>query len=234
MKKTFTYLFFSLWIVNISFGQKSEMAQGWIEKGYLNCIKNKLPCECFRWSSPPLYINYSINSNDSSFLQGYRIVNFQNNEHISFDLKSIHTEISNIIDSTYIAHIEINKKNLLYYFFKDSSQYVYVPIDGNFWTITDSLGIKQINEKLIQNEHPDLHKILKSDSLECHCDTQLSYNYITSSNSDNNNESWIVEINKNEIVLYKLKALRIKRFTEYRKSHFPHKLKVYKRFKLNK
>ena len=232
MTKGYLSIFILLFISVYSYGQKKndETNQYWIETGYLDCLEKNLPCDCARWGLPPTEIDYSLNSIDSSFFGRHRIVNYLNlrNEEISFDIVSLLAELDKENDQKITAHIEIKNDSIYYYYFKDSTQYEYISTEQE----TGTLGVQKINSILTKNDHGKLSNHLKSDSLECYCDTQLGYNFIAIKNSTFNKEKWIVEIRENELVLFKLKALKVKRFTEYRRSHFPHKKKIYKRFKL--
>ena len=67
-----------------------------METGYIDCLKKELPCDCIHWGLPPIGIHYSLNPIDSSFFENrYRILNYQNqnNESISFDIRSIMGEL---------------------------------------------------------------------------------------------------------------------------------------------
>lgn len=219
----------------ITHGQKlgDSKTEYWVDLSYINCLKNNLPCNCVKTGRKvaPSIIKYSLNSFDSLFFdKRQRILNFsnQNNDVFSFDLRDIMSEFKG--DSIIVAHVEIKYDTLFYLNYNDSILYKYIPIEKNYWTILDSISVQRINKILLKNNQENIYKILNSDSLGCYCDIQLGYNFITDEHNQNS-KSWIVEIHENEIVFYKLKLLRIKRFTMYRKSHFPHKKKVYKRIK---
>jgi len=134
-------LFFFIFITSAIYSQNTinKKIETWVDIGYLQCFKEKLPCECSKWvRQQPAYLNYSLPFNDTNWFDRNKIINYQNNEKVSFDLINHMGLIDK--DTLYIANIQIKNDTLLYFNLKDSVLYKYIPFNYQLNKIEDSLS----------------------------------------------------------------------------------------------
>ncbi|MEJ0034192.1 MAG: hypothetical protein WDO15_29385 [Bacteroidota bacterium] len=183
--------------------------KSWINTQYIECLKNKLPCECETLTSGPFVLIMDTSLNSTSF--GVRWRWGQVNEFDSYGFRKesesrydIFVDLSNnefgsiLLGKDQLYFMDsANKKSTFVPFGKSENRATSLAVsdDDSGYTMEN---ISQLNKAFIKRHYPRLQKILNEDSLSCSCSNGLgTINVISSPH-----KLWIVEQRRDSVVLY--------------------------------
>jgi hypothetical protein len=183
--------------------QNLHYRSNWINTDYVNCLANKLPCECEKEIG-----SYFVIKLDTIYLS-ILLLKYGDLEEEQFDLKKVSENVYdaitiNEVNNKCIGRISIIGKRL--YYIDDQNEklvfdYFGVSQTGN--TVENSkLNIELLNKAFLNRGYYTLEKMLNDSMLNCRCNNTLgSINFIS---SEVTNRHWIIEQGTDSIFIYKV------------------------------
>lgn len=213
-------------LISVCFkAQETEDKSGyWVKPSYIKCLKDSLPCDCWRWDVPDLLClnmdsvkDNTVNSGNT--LNNDYIINYSVGKTTQFDVVTLVSRSFGDKDSIQF-HVEIKKDTLYYTNLKTKNVTNYIR-EYDRYIFVSNICLNSLNALLKQNNHKSLEKITGSDSLECDCDIQFGINRI-----HNGKEIWALELKDKELLIYN--------WTYPKERGSTAKRKLFKRIKLTK
>jgi len=180
--------------------QNTQDCSNWINTDYINCLKNKLPCECEKE-----VVSYFIIKLDTIKLS-ILLLKYVDLEEEQYNIRKVSDSSYNVItinevNNKCIGKIFINDQRL--YYIDDSNEklvfdYFGVSNFGN--TVDDSkFNIELLNKAFLNRGYLNLEKIVQYDSLACYCNKwKGKINFLYSLGEP---QSWILEIKNDSLFI---------------------------------
>jgi len=185
---------------------ESKAAEGmphcWLNAKYIECLKNKLPCECEK--NIKEYFSLIIDTNSLSENFGVSLLKFDLMEPDVFPMKKVGTNRYSILmnkeDTTGWAQIFIKKDSI--FLIENNTQFAFCKTNHSIKYDIQHYkfdNIDLLNKSLAKRGYPKIEEIVNSDSLACYCNKwKGNINFLYSLGKS---QSWLLEIKNDSLYI---------------------------------
>jgi hypothetical protein len=172
----------------------------WLNVGYIECLENRLPCECERLTET--YYSIVVDTISKSKNYGVALLKFNQMEPYIYPIKRIDSNKYAVLkskkDSTSWGSI-IMKKDSLYFTYDNILSKFFNSKNANAydWKSYMAGNVTLLNRSFVKRGYPKLEEITKQDSLLCNCNKwmgNVDLLYVKGKS-----QSWILEIKNDSL-----------------------------------
>lgn len=179
-----------------------EMPYCWLNVGYIECLKSKLPCECEKNTKG--YFSLVIDTSRYSEHFGVSLLNFDLMEPDIFPIKKVGKSTYSILksktDTTVWAQLLI--KNDSIYLTENNTRFTFYKTNHSIKYDIQHYkpdNIDLLNKALSKRGYPKIEEIVESDSLACYCNKwKGNVNFLYSLTES---KSWLLELKNDSLFI---------------------------------
>lgn len=181
----------------------------WLNVKYIECLQNKLPCECENRTDENFILIIDTNTKSENF--GIKYKNHFSSEFIQCNIiKKDNGSYSMIDDINNLMGSILIKSDTIYYTNTNKSISIFIRISSKVQENKNAkiihndkyqyqkLSVNFLNNALKKRGIPSLEYILKEKVLSCRCDENLGNMNVISTK----NKSWIIEEVRDSVIIY--------------------------------
>jgi hypothetical protein len=221
MKKTILLLCFTIFISTQSFTTEGiDQGSSWINIKYIECLTDKLPCECEIIAKPYAFISVDTNSNSDHYgvvLMGFNhpmdpnfkyIKKIGEIEYAVFKWQTGMYNNGHPLTDTIFAKLTI-EKDTLYYIENDiQSKFIKSKTIKKYDEYQDNKdNVYLLNIALNKRGYPPIEQIVAHNSLLCECNPWIggtSHNLLYTYEEEQPSLCWVLDIVKDSIYIKKV------------------------------